>query len=160
VTAKKNLWEVHHDPYDVSQVWIRNHHQGGWMTATWKHLDSAPAPFGELAWDHARQHLAAQGRRATEAEIAQAVAALLQRAGGGPAQEPGQTAGQPAGPSRREQRVAARTKATAAPAWPHPDPPAQAAQDTESAADTDAGSLAEVVPLRVFDAREEASRWW
>ena len=97
VTAKKNLWEVHHDPYDVSQVWVRNHHQGGWITATWKHLDSAPAPFGELAWDHARQHLAAQGRRATEAEIAQAVAALLQRAGGGPAQEPGQTAGSPPG---------------------------------------------------------------
>jgi putative transposase len=43
VTAKKNLWEVHHDPYDVSQVWVRNHHQGGWITATWKHLGSAPA---------------------------------------------------------------------------------------------------------------------
>jgi hypothetical protein len=30
----------------------------------------------------------------------------------------------------------------------------------ETAVDTDAGSLAEVVPLKVFDAREEASRWW
>ncbi|WP_238013780.1 Mu transposase C-terminal domain-containing protein [Dactylosporangium sp. AC04546] len=29
VVAKKNLWEVHHDPYDVSQIWVRNHHQGG-----------------------------------------------------------------------------------------------------------------------------------
>jgi len=165
VIARKNLWEVHHDPYDVSQVWVRNHHQGGWITATWKHLGSAPAPFGELAWDHARQHLAAQGRQATEAEIAQAVAELLDRAGRGPAPEPGHPAGgQPARPSRREQRVAARTKATAAPAWPRPVPdrPAtQAAQgDVETAVDTDAGSLAEVVPLPVFDAREEASRWW
>jgi hypothetical protein len=158
VTAKKNLWEVHHDPYDVSQIWVRNHHEGGWITATWKYLSSAPAPFGELAWDHARQHLAAQGRQASEAEIAQAVAALLQRAG--PTPELGQTAGRP---SKRELRVAARTKATAAPAWPRPgpDPPAaQAAGDAETAEDTHTGSLADVVPLRVFDAREEASRWW
>jgi len=161
VTARKNLWEVHHDPYDVSQVWVRNHHQGGWIAATWRHLSSVPAPFGELAWDHARQHLAAQGRQATEAEIAQAVADLLQRAGHGPAQEPGRAAGQSAEPSRRERRVAARTKATAAPAWPRPDPPApQPTQDAETAGDTDASSPTEVVPLRVFDAREEASRWW
>src|SRR6266487_105952 len=66
VSAKKNLWEVHHDPYDVSQIWVRNHRQGGWITATWKHLNSVPAPFGELAWDHARQHLATQGRQAVQ----------------------------------------------------------------------------------------------
>jgi hypothetical protein len=30
----------------------------------------------------------------------------------------------------------------------------------ETVDDTDTGSLAEVVPLRVFDARKEASRWW
>ncbi len=162
VIAKKDLWEVHHDPYDVSQVWVRNHHQGGWITATWKYLSSVPAPFGELAWDHARQHLAAQGRQASEAEIAQAVAALLDRAGRGPAHGPGPDAGHPARPSRREQRVAARTKATQAPAWPRPDPPAPqpAPEDTEAAGDSGTASLAEVVPLRVFDAREEASRWW
>ncbi len=156
VSAKKNLWEVHHDPYDVSQIWVRNHRQGGWITATWKHLNSVPAPFGELAWDHARQHLATQGRQATEAEIAQAVAALLQRADRGPAQDQ-ERAGKP---SKREQRVAARTKATAAPAWPRPDPPApqQGQEDVDNGEDT--SSLAEVVPLRVFNAREEASRWW
>jgi hypothetical protein len=121
-----------------------------------------PAPFGELAWDHARQHLAAQGRQAREAEIAQAVSALLDRAGRGPAHEPGPDAGHPARPSRREQRVAARTKATQAPSWPRPDPPAPqpAPEDTEAAGDSGTASLAEVVPLRVSDAREEASRWW
>jgi hypothetical protein len=156
ISAKKNLWEVHHDPYDVSQIWVRNHRQGGWITATWKHLNSVPAPFGEMAWDHARQHLAAQGRQATEAEIAQAVAALLQRADRGPTQDR-ERAGKP---SKREQRVAARTKATAAPAWPRPDPsaPPPVQEDVDNGEDT--GSLAEVVPLRVFNAREEASRWW
>jgi putative transposase len=162
VTAKKDLWEVHHDPYDVSQIWVRNHHEGGWITATWKHLSSVPAPFGELAWDHARQYLAAQGRQAAEAEIAQAVAALLDRAGRGPVPEAEAAGGSPAKPSRREQRVAARTKATAAPAWPRPAPAAAPAahDDTQDAEDPGTGPLGEVVPLPVFDAREEASRWW
>ena len=156
VSAKKNLWEVHHDPYDVAQIWVRNHRQGGWITATWKHLNSVPAPFGELAWDHARQQLAAQGRQATEAEIAQAVSALLQRADRGPAPD-----GEPTNkPSKREQRVAARTKATAAPSWPRPEPPAPAHENVDNVEDADTEPLAEVVPLRVFDARQEASRWW
>jgi hypothetical protein len=162
VVARKNLWEVHHDPYDVSQIWVRNHHEGGWIAVTWKHLSSAPAPFGELAWDHARHHLAAQGRQATETEIAEAAAALLQRADRGPTPQV-EPAKKPADPSKREQRVVARTEATAAPAWPRPDPPATQPDHHDAATadgDTEAGPLAEVVPLRVFDAREEASRWW
>jgi len=161
VTARKNLWEVHHDPYDVSRVWVRNHRDGGWITATWKYLDSAPAPFGELAWDHARRQLKDQGRETTEAEISGAVAVLLKRAGDGPA---GTGAGTPAGkPSRRDQRVAARTKATAGPAWPQPDPPVSSRRDRAGIpADEDAGDgpVADVVPLPVFDARREADRWW
>jgi putative transposase len=84
---------------------------------------------------------------------------LLQRADHGPTPD-GERAGRPSRPSRREQRVAARTKATAAPAWPRPGPPAAppVREDVHDGEDT--GSLAEVVPLRVFDAREEASRWW
>jgi putative transposase len=50
----------------------------------WKHLSTTPAPFGELAWDHARQQLAAGGKRPAEAEIAQAVDAMLRRAQQGP----------------------------------------------------------------------------
>ena len=30
VASKAGRWEVHYDPYDVSRVWVRNHHgQGG-----------------------------------------------------------------------------------------------------------------------------------
>ena len=50
ITAKKGLWEVHHDPYDVTRIWVRNHHDGGWITVPWTHLKTSPAPFGELAW--------------------------------------------------------------------------------------------------------------
>ena len=85
VERKKGLWEVHYDPYDVSRIWVRNHHDGGWITVPWKHLRSAPAPFGELAWQHAREILARRGQdQATEAEIAQAASDLLDRAGRGP----------------------------------------------------------------------------
>uniref|UniRef100_UPI00389A62DE Mu transposase C-terminal domain-containing protein n=1 Tax=Streptomyces spongiae TaxID=565072 RepID=UPI00389A62DE len=81
VIEKKGLWEVHHDPYDMSRIWVRNHHgDGEWIEATWKHLRHTPVPFGELAWDHAAQGLPA----GTEAEIADAAAALLTRAHAGP----------------------------------------------------------------------------
>ena len=82
VKEHKNLWEIHHDPYDVSRIWVRDHWNGGWITVFWTQLHRVAAPFGELAWDHARRHRHA---RATEEELADAVTALLRRAGQGPA---------------------------------------------------------------------------
>ena len=26
VKARKDLWEIHRDPYDVSRIWVRDHH--------------------------------------------------------------------------------------------------------------------------------------
>ena len=37
VAARKGLWEVHYDPYDVSRVCVRNP-TAGWITAPWTHL--------------------------------------------------------------------------------------------------------------------------
>ena len=91
---KKGLWEVRHDPYDVSRVHVRG--PDGWITVFWKHLDRAPVPFGELAWDHARRSL---GRDATEEQIADAVAALLRRANAGPGGT-GETEDEQTGPPR------------------------------------------------------------
>ncbi len=159
VTAKQNLWETHRDPYDVSRIWVRNHWDGGWITVFWKHLSTAPAPFGEMAWDHARQRLAAEGKARDEQEIAQAVDSLLQRAHQGPAR-----AGRK--PTAKDRKVVARTKATAQPAWPRPEPPATPADSGEPVGPSagspgqDGDKLADVVPLAVFDAREEAKRWW
>jgi hypothetical protein len=160
VAAHGGRWEVHHDPYDISRIWVRNHHDGGWITATWTHLRSAPAPFGELAWQHARTVLAQRGHdTATEAEIADAAAALLDRAEHGP-QSPADR------PSTRQRRVVGRTKATAPDQWPQPatvgdeTPPVTPADDGST--DDDGGSAdedAEVIPLPVFDARKEAQQW-
>ena len=103
-------WEIRHDPYDVSKIHVRG--PDGWITVFWKHLDRAPLPFGELAWDHACRSL---GREATEEQIADAVTALLRRANAGPEQ------GKPK-MSKRDRRVAARTKATAPAAGPQDRP--------------------------------------
>jgi hypothetical protein len=163
VKAKRDLWEVHQDPYDVSRIWVRNHWDGGWITVFWKHLSSSPVPFGELAWDHARQQLAAEGKTPTEQEIAQAAESLLQRAHQGPETKPGRRSRKP---TARDRRVAARTKATAKPAWPRPEAhvPAAASEDTVESAEPASAppeeKLADVVPLAVFDAKEEASKWW
>jgi putative transposase len=146
VTARKNLWEVHHDPYDVSRVWVRNHHASGWVTAFWKHLASVPTPFGDLAWNHARaQH--PDGRAADEGQLAVAVAELLTRADAGPSQPATAV-------SKRDRRVAARTRATTIgrPTEPMPAP------SDEEPMDSDDMPLAPVIPLPVFDPFAEARK--
>lgn len=160
VERKKGLWEVHYDPYDVTRIWVRNHHDrtGGWITVPWKHLRSSPAAFGELAWQHAREILARRGQdQATEAEIAQAASDLLDRAGSGP------EGGDPA-MTKRDRRVAGRTRATSSQPGPRPeaDPDDDESDSIESPAEEpeEAGKpSAEVIPLPVFDARKEAELW-
>ncbi|MEV6480021.1 TnsA-like heteromeric transposase endonuclease subunit [Streptomyces sp. NPDC051576] len=147
VTEKKGLWEVHHDPYDISRIWVRNHHgDGEWTEATWKHLRHTPVPFGELAWDHAARGLPA----GTEAEIADAAAALLTRAHAGP--DNAET--KPKKRTRRDRQVAARTKA----APPVPTPPPAAGPETGSSPTEDDEPLAEVIPLGLFDPLEDPWR--
>jgi hypothetical protein len=167
VAHKRDLWEVHHDPYDVSRIFVRG--RDGWITVFWKHLDRVPAPFGELAWDHARRHLVTEDQSASEEEIADAVAALLRRAHNGPSDQ-----GKPAKTSKRDRRVAARTAATTPPPDEQNEPAEQregaerpdAAGNRASAASPDTGQeaadepLATVIPLGVFDPYEEAKKRW
>jgi putative transposase len=165
VTARKGLWEVRHDPYDVSRVFVRG--PGGWVTCPWKYLGRVPFPFGELAWDHVSGRLAGQGRGdATELERAQAVDDLLRRAYHGPPDDPGTgaagTARSRRRPSARDRRVAARTRAataagSSAPAGPVP----PATGDAPETPQPDSGeAIAKVIPLGIFNAHEEAKKRW
>jgi putative transposase len=156
ITARKGLWEVHRDPYDPSHIWVRNHHDGGWIQATWTHLNTGPVPFGDLAWDHAQKMLARRGTdKPTEDQIAEAARDLIDRA------EQGPDAG------KRDLRVAARTRATsspadvtaAAPSRTPPLAPSPAADDPDDLEEEDE-DLAKVIPLGVFDAAEEARKRW
>jgi len=162
ITERNDRWEIHHDPYDVSQVWVRNHHDGGWLPATWTHLHTVPAPFGELAWRHSMVQLRQRGHDpVTEQEIAQAASALLDRAEQGP-EQPSAARPTPPRKNRRARRVAGRTRATSPRTWPAPTPPAlepDAAPKAPDQQEPDA-SRVKVVPLGVFDPYEEAAKRW
>jgi hypothetical protein len=149
VTARKGLWEVHRDPYDISRVWVRDHWNGGWITVFWTQLHRVAAPFGELAWDHARKLLPG----ATEAELADAVDDLLTRAGQGPGGTGPGTA-----LSRRDRRVAARTRAVQPAGQAEPELAPQEAPAGEDPGDEAAGQPA-IVPMPIFDPFREAEKW-
>jgi hypothetical protein len=117
-------------------------------------------PFGELAWDHVRAGMP----KATEEELADAVAALLARAHAGP--DTGQPGG-PASASKRDRRVVARTRATSTtpPLEPPPEPRAEkstglADPDSETELGEDDEPLAKVIPLGIFDPFAEAAKRW
>jgi putative transposase len=153
VREKKNLWEIRHDPYDVSRIFVRG--PDGWITVFWKHLDRAPVPFGELAWDHARRHLVTEGRFATEEQIADAVATLLRRAHHGPEDR------EKPKMSKRDRRVAARTKAATPPqVTAAGKPPGDPAGTPEPGPPGDSTPMAEVIPLGIFDPFREADKRW
>lgn len=112
VAGKGTRWEIHYDPYDVSRIWVRNHHaeERGWITVPWTHHAMVAQPFADFTWRHARRIAADRGLDDTnETAVAAVLGALLQRAGNGP-----------------ESRALARQRAVAAlpPALPGPASPA------------------------------------
>ncbi|MGH3120068.1 MAG: integrase [Trebonia sp.] len=154
VKEHKNLWEIHHDPYDVSRIWVRDHWNGGWITVFWTQLHRVAAPFGELAWDHVRDCRPG----GTEEELADAVDALLRRASQGPSDASRETSAQKQ-QARRDRRVVARTKA----AQPLPASRAaapEAAEESGEPPDRDGGHLARVIPMPIFDPFAEADKPW
>jgi hypothetical protein len=116
----------------------------------WTQLHRVAAPFGELAWDHARKLLPA----ATEAELADAVEDLLTRAGQGP--RDGNAPG-PA-PSKRDRRVAGRTRAVQPAGRPGPGPEPQ---EIPAGGEPDDGTASDaaIVPMPIFDPFREAEKW-
>jgi transposase InsO family protein len=142
ITAKRGLWEVHHDPYDLSQVFVRT--PDGWVTAPWTHLPMISAPFADFTWRHARRLATQAGRDDTnETEVARVLDELVTRAQAGPPVD------------QASARVAARTRvAAAAHRPPSPAPTVDGEED-----ELDAQQPTTVVPLGIFDARAEAERW-
>jgi len=142
VTARRGLWEVHHDPYDVTKVFVRT--PDGWVTAPWTHLPMVSAPFAEFTWRHARKLATERGVDDTnETEVAKVLDDLLTRAQAGPV-------------DKATDRVAARTRVAATAHRP----PAQAEPEPlEPAAAEPDGPMATVIPFGVFDADAAAATW-
>ncbi|MET8431762.1 Mu transposase C-terminal domain-containing protein [Streptomyces sp900116325] len=136
--VKRGLWEVHYDPYDLSQVFVRT--PSGWVTVPWVHLPLVNAPFADFTWQHARRLAAEAGLDdANEAAVARVLDGLLTRA--------------EHGPDTRTAKVVGRTRAAAA----SHRPPAQRA--APEPAPPDHSTEPEVIPFGVFDAHAEAERW-
>ena len=78
VHSRGGRWEVHYDPYDVTAIWVRNHHHGGWITAGWVHRDIVGQPFSAAIYEHVRRQTATTTRTPVGDDyIARRVAELL-----------------------------------------------------------------------------------
>ncbi|MEU4526535.1 Mu transposase C-terminal domain-containing protein [Amycolatopsis sp. NPDC024027] len=83
--AQDGRWPVHHDPYDLSTVWIRDTATGTWITAQWTHAHLVGRPFADFTWRAARKIVTDRGGDPThQAAVAAALDALLTRADRGP----------------------------------------------------------------------------
>ncbi|MFC8790072.1 Mu transposase C-terminal domain-containing protein [Streptomyces cinereoruber] len=140
ITAKRGLWEVHYDPYDLSQVFVRT--TGGWITVPWTQWLLVNAPFADFTWQHARRLAAEAGLDDTnETAVARVLDGLLTRA--------------EHGPDTRSAKVAARTRT--ARALPAPAAAPETERRTEPA--PEAQSPVTTVEFGIFDAHAEAERW-
>jgi hypothetical protein len=146
VDGKQGRWEVHYDPYDLSRVWVRDHHAGGWITASWTHLPMVRAPFADFTWRRAREIVAARGHDDTDqTTVARTLADLLARVEAGPTSA--------SVDDRRDRRTVARTTAAARPLPPHPT--GQEADQDPDDVDDDPVDVDDVVPFGVFDPFDE-----
>ncbi|WP_155057589.1 DDE-type integrase/transposase/recombinase [Streptomyces blattellae] len=146
-------WEVHLNPHDVRQVYIRLP-DGLLHEIPWIHRDHVHAPMGETAWRHIRAALNRRGdRERHEADLAEAADQILRRA----RPLPGHGAPAPAAPG------------TAGPQTADDDAEAEESPDTADshAPDADAdGNLADSDELSppagryaLYNAFEEAEHW-
>ncbi|MGP3974466.1 transposase [Streptomyces sp. 8N114] len=79
-TGAGGKWEVHLNPHDVRQVYIRLP-DGGLHEIPWIHRDHVHAPMAETVWRHIRTTVNQRpGREAHEAALAEAADQVLRRA--------------------------------------------------------------------------------
>ncbi|WP_428815180.1 Mu transposase C-terminal domain-containing protein [Streptomyces albus] len=82
VTAKDGKWEVHHNPHDARQIWVRLS-DGKLHEIPWIHRDHVHQPFNDQMWRHVQGEVAQRGEREQhEADLADALDQLLRRTRG------------------------------------------------------------------------------
>ncbi|MEU9595186.1 transposase, partial [Streptomyces sp. NPDC048193] len=80
-TAADGKWEVHHNPYEPWQCWVRLPH--GWEQVPWIHQGLVSRPFTDTTWRHIRGLVTRrQSRTEHEEHLARHLDELLRRAQG------------------------------------------------------------------------------
>lgn len=106
VVARKGLWEVHHNPYDPTRIWVRL--PDGFKEVPWIHAGEVSLPFTHYIWRHIRRVVERTGNyEEHEQELALALDDLLRR-----------VSKRDGSATRRERRVVARAHASQALAAP------------------------------------------
>ncbi|MDJ1645219.1 Mu transposase C-terminal domain-containing protein [Streptomyces pakalii] len=171
VAGRRGKWEIHYNPHDARQVWIRLP-DGQLTEIPWIHRDHTHQPFNDRTWQYLRTITDQQaGHNAVQAEaaLAEALDALMRRARAGQA-------------TAQEQHLLNRTSTVRTPPprrsqSRHQAPPPQpetlyAGEDSLDGLDQDqeTGSLVAedetvgdpAVPVSgygLYDAEEEALKW-
>ncbi|MDG5808566.1 transposase [Streptomyces ossamyceticus] len=79
VASKEGRWEVHHNPYDPTRIWVRL--PKGFVEVAWIHATSVSLPFTHHVWEHICKVVERTGSREEhEVELALALDAFLKRA--------------------------------------------------------------------------------
>ncbi|MHA4779817.1 Mu transposase C-terminal domain-containing protein [Streptomyces sp. MSC1_001] len=87
VAGRGGKWEIHYNPHDVRQVWIRLP-DGQLTEIPWIHRDHTHQPFNDRIWHYLRTitaQRAGQDAEQAEAALAEALDALMRRARAGQA---------------------------------------------------------------------------
>jgi transposase InsO family protein len=79
VAARDGKWEVHHNPHDARQIFIRLT-DGHLHEIPWIHRDHVHQPFNDAIWRHVQAEIEQRGdREQHEADLADALDQLLRR---------------------------------------------------------------------------------
>lgn len=79
VVARVGKWEVHHNPHDARQIFVRLT-DGQLHEIPWIHRDHVRQPFNDQTWRHIQTEVEQRGDREThEADLADALDQLLRR---------------------------------------------------------------------------------
>ncbi|MGW2190024.1 transposase [Streptomyces sp. NPDC001719] len=128
VAARGGKGEVHTNPHDVRQIWVRLPGLG-LTEIPWIHRDHAHQPFNDRTWQYLKTITTHEADHDTyEARLAEALDELMRRARAGSA-------------TRTEQHLLARAATVRTPPPPHPEPDAQAREPSAPAAGTGKDSL-------------------
>ncbi|MFG2918991.1 transposase [Kitasatospora sp. NPDC048298] len=172
VPARAGRWEVHHNPHDLRQIWVRlPGHPKGLVEIPWIHRDHVHQPFDDRTWQHIRTTALRRGdsgQEQHEADLAQALDDLIRRAAAGHATRTEQALLTRAHPARIPQPASTGDGATQPvqpgqedrPGTPRPpDATGRTARRPRTGGGADTGGWEDTESLDALDTEPDTGQW-